>query len=288
MNDKDRARALIGVSEPFHAITYYSRELLDWTDAGYRGWWHAYFGYRSAPLGPASAGLVTATFYNFAPRMVERAVPGVWSINSPAETIALRADRVDQAVDRIFSSASSPDIARAAIIARRAIADCGAAGRPLYGAYADLEWPTKDRVALWHACTLLREHRFDGHSVALLNAGIDGVACHLLMAGNGRGNRATILGIRGWTEQEWDDAGADLRERGWLARDGSLTEAGRVARRDIERHTDALASEPLKRLGSTEFDRFIDLMTPLVDHLRATGEVSSRWPPAHLHRNDAT
>lgn len=288
MSEKDRARALIGVSEPFHGITYYSRELLDWTDAGYRGWWHAYFGYRSAPLGPASAGLVAATFFNFAPRMVERAVPGVWAINSPSETIALRSARVDQAVHRIFDSGSSADIARAAIMARRAIADCDAAGRPLFGAYAELEWPTEDRSALWHACTLLREHRFDGHSVALLNAGVNGVACHLLMAGHGRGNRATILSIRGWTEDEWDDAGAELQERGWLAGDGSLTSAGQAARRDIERHTDSLARQPITRLGSTEFDQFIDLMTPLVEHLRATGEVASSWPPAHLHQKDAS
>lgn len=286
MSDRNRARALIGVSEPFHAVTYYSRELLDWTDAGYRGWWHAYFAYRAAPLGPASAGLVTATFYNFARRMVERSVPGVWSINSPAETIALRAHRVGEAVARIFGSEANEGIAQAAILVRRAIAECGVAGRPLYGAYADLEWPADDRAALWHGCTLLREHRFDGHNVALVNAGVDGVASHVLMAAGGRGNQATIMSIRGWSEREWAHAGIELGERGWLADDGSLTAAGRDARRDIERHTDALAHEPVSRLGSADFDLFLGLMAPFVEHLSVSGEVASRWPPPHLHRDE--
>ena len=36
-----------------------------------------------------------------------------------------------------------------------------------------LAWPDAPQLALWHAVTLLREHRGDGHISALTAAGID-------------------------------------------------------------------------------------------------------------------
>src|SRR3712207_7111488 len=40
--------------------------------AGLRGGWMSYFACRAAPLGPVPAAVVVATFYNFAPPMVDR------------------------------------------------------------------------------------------------------------------------------------------------------------------------------------------------------------------------
>lgn len=281
------ARALARVAEPFHAITYYSRELVDMTDEGYRGWWHAYFGYRPAPMGPVSASMVTSVFYNFAPRMVAKAVPGVWAINAPSDALAMRLGRVERALARIFpQGAETPGVRAAADLIRSAIADCPVAARPLYAAYAELEWPDDDLVALWHGCTLLREYRFDGHNTALAAAEVDGVACHLLMAGRGHGNRPTILAIRGWNEEEWDAALESLRSRGWIGADGELTESGVEAHSAIERHTDALAGEPVRRLGEDGLETVLDAMTPLVAHLRDTDEVTGRWPPPHLIKSE--
>ena len=281
------ARALARVAEPFHAVTYYSRELVDWTDAGYRGWWHAYFGYRAAPLGEVGAAIVTAIFYNFAPRMVTKALPGVWAIRSPSDTVALRRQRVGRALDRIFGDGIlEAQIAAAVPLVRQAVEGCDVAGRALFASYGELSWPDDDVLALWHGCTLLREHRGDSHNLALANAGVDGVTSHVLMAGRGHGNRPTILAIRGWTEEEWDGAVHRLTERGWARPDGSLTEIGNEARSDIERHTDLLASEPVTRLGAAGLDRFVEAMTPLVEHLQASGEVSAGWPPAHLIKRD--
>ena len=191
-------RALARLAESFHTITYYGQELAHWTDVGYRGWWQAYFGYRSAPLGQVGAAAVTAIFYNFAPRMVGRAVPAVWAIRSPADTIVLRRQRVAQALDRIFAGGSFRDqIAVSAPLVRRAAEGCDGAGRALYASHSELSWPDDDALALWHGCTLLREHRGDGHNLALANAEVDGVMSHVLMAARGHGNRPTILAIRG-------------------------------------------------------------------------------------------
>ncbi len=277
------ARAMARVVEPFHAITYYSRELTDMRPHGYRGWWHAYFGYRPAPLGSVGAATVAAIFYNFAPRMVARAVPDVWAVRSPAETVDLRLELVAKALNRLYGDgAQRQTISAAASLIRRALDDCDIAGRPLFAAYSELEWPDDDALALWHGCTLARELRGDSHNLALASAEVDGVMSHILMAGRGHGNRPTILAIRGWTEQEWEDGVRRLTERGWTEADGSLTDTGREVRSAIERHTDALALEPVTRLGVESFERFLGFMNPLVGSLRDSGEVSGRWPPAHL------
>lgn len=280
------ARALARVAEPFHAITYYSPEMADLRDVGYKGWWHAYFGYRPAPMGAVGAGVVTATFYNFAPRMVARAVPGVWAVNSPEQALAIRRERVDAALARIFADDGfSRVLADGAELVRTAGAGCDLGARPLTAAHVDLDWPTEAASVLWHGCTLLREHRGESHNLALVVAEVGPVASHVLMAGRGHGNQATIQAIRGWTDEEWATAVAELVERGWATADGALTEAGSAARLAIEAHTDELSAGPVRALGG-DLDRLLAALRTLVDHLVATGEVSGRWPPEHLMRAD--
>ena len=91
-------RDLARVFTPFHNVSYYAPEINAFVDAGMRGWWMAYFAYRAAPMGTVPAEVVIATFYNFAPRMIQRAVPEVWSVMSPAAAMALRDHCVDQAL----------------------------------------------------------------------------------------------------------------------------------------------------------------------------------------------
>lgn len=276
-------RRLARLFEPFHSVTYYSPEILRLHDEGYRGWWHSYFGYRPAPMGPVPAKVVVAAFYNFAPRMVERAVPGVWDIHSPADSIQRRLELVDEALRRAFAhDLAGRHMTGAAELARRAIEGCDVAGRALYGGYAELAWPDEPYLALWHACTLMREHRGDSHNIALAAVDLDGVECHVMMAAHGHGNRPTIAAIRGWTDEEWDAAVERLGVRGLVTGDGEYTEAGRRARSDVERHTDELASEPARRLGPDGVAALVGHLEPLVEHLTTTGEVSGRWPPPHL------
>ncbi|MFV0524347.1 MAG: SCO6745 family protein [Acidimicrobiales bacterium] len=282
------ARALSRRFEPVHSISYYSPELTDLTDLGYRGWWHAYFGYRPAPMGPVGAGVVTAAFYNFAPRMVGRAVPGVWSILAPADAVRVRHERVAAALSRLSATPAAPTDAAAAVAGtiRAAVADLPVAGRPLYAAYAELAWPDDPLMAVWHGCTLAREYRGDGHNLALAGSGVDGVECHVLMAARGFGNRPTILGIRGWTEEEWAAAVDRLRHRGWLDGEGVLTRTGRTARATIESRTDELARPLVSRLGADGVATVVAGLDPLVTYLRDTGEVSGRWPPPTVTKPD--
>src|SRR5438105_4555509 len=76
------------------------------------------------------------------------------------------------------------------------------AGRPLYGALRSLPWPDAPHLRLWHACTLLREHRGDGHVAALTAAGLDGVEAHVTIAAAGNIPRETLQSNRKWSDDD--------------------------------------------------------------------------------------
>ncbi len=66
--------------EPIHAVTYFTPEArAAFEAAGLRGYWRGYFAGRSAPLGAVGPSTVVATYFGFAPAMVARAIPDVWS-----------------------------------------------------------------------------------------------------------------------------------------------------------------------------------------------------------------
>lgn len=295
----DIAQQLARRFTTIHNVSYYAPEINRlaegrFAEAGMRGWWMAYFGYRAAPLGRASVELVTSTFYNFAPRMVARAVPAVWDVLSPAEALAVRLEAVDEAFRRVFGDdVDHADLQRAATLARRAIDGVDVGARPLYAAHVALPWPEASAsprpsaaLTLWHATTLLREHRGDSHNLALAAAEVDGIECHVLMAGIGHGNRATILSIRGWNIEEWDAAVRRLAARGWAHDDGSLTDAGRAARRAIEEHTNRLSLEPWRRIGPDDSDELVTLLSPIVEVLHGRGGIPGTWPPPHVRQPD--
>src|SRR5438552_19203660 len=86
-----RARSVWQYGEPVHAIIYYAPETRAATDAlGLKGGWMSYFGCRAAPLGAATAPLVSALFYNFHPKMVARAIPDAWGYATPAALVEAR------------------------------------------------------------------------------------------------------------------------------------------------------------------------------------------------------
>lgn len=263
-----------------HNISYFSRETRAFVDAGVPEFWRAYVAYRCAPLGRVGPAAGTAVLYNFAPRMVADALPSVWDALSPEAAIALRDDCMDQALRRAFGDlCDTPQVAEAAELAERGIAGTDSAGRALFGAHIDLDWPAEPHMRLWHACTLWREHRGDSHNIALAAASIDGLEAHVLLGAKGVCDAATIEKIRGWTVPEWDAAVVRLAGRGLLTEAGEFTDDGRQLRRDIETHTDELCREPRDRLGPTELDRLIELTNPLAAHLVETGAVPGKWPP---------
>src|SRR5258708_13796664 len=210
-----------------------------------------YFGSRAAALGPVSANVVAATFYNFHPRMVARAIPDAWRLASPEQILAARYASADAALRRLLGDQiASSEIAEAARLARTAAEGCEVAGRPLFAAHAALPWPDVPHLVLWHAATLLREYRGDGRVGALMAEGVDGCEAHVTLVGTGVVPREAIQPHRGWSDEEWEVAEARLRSRGWLDAAGMLTETGRAGRQAIEDRTDRLAERPRQKLGA--------------------------------------
>jgi hypothetical protein len=262
-----RARRLWRALEPYHAVVYFAPESqAACTGLGTRGYWMSYFALRAAPLGAAPPELITAAFYGFAPRLVARAVPDTWKVASPQRFLATRLEAVDTALHRLLGSdvLRSPAVAEAAALAREAALAAPTAGRPLGAANAALPWPEPPHLLLWHAQTVLRELRGDGHVAALLTAGLDPVESLVLFAADIAMDPDWMRTRRGWTEDEWAAGAARLAGRGLLNGGGALTAAGRALRTAVEERTDALADAPVTALGDVRAARLAELVTPLV------------------------
>jgi hypothetical protein len=154
-------------------------------------------------------------------------------------------------------------MAEAAALAREATTACDIVGRPLYAAHASLPWPEPAHLQLFHAQTLLREHRGDAHVAALMLAGLDGIEALVGYVPLNQGLPEELLrATRGWGDEAWDAAAGRLRDRGLLAADGSLTEAGQQQRKAMEAQTDLAAASPYQHLGAERTERLRELARP--------------------------
>lgn len=262
--------------ETYHDVTYFSPESRAVTDAlGCKGGWMGYFGQRAAPLGAASPEVVTAAFYSFHPRMVARALPDAWDVASPARFLEARLEGVDRALRRMLETL---DVAEAADLAGQAAEAAPTAGRVLAAANSALPAPDEPHLALWQACTTLRESRGDGHIAALVAADLAPCETLVLFSADKGLDPAYMRAARGWSEHEWRDAEATLTERGLL--DGGLTPAGRALREDVERRTDEAATRPWDVLGPAGTARFAELTTPIALRLGRLNEAMRTNPMA--------
>jgi hypothetical protein len=260
------ARSMWTLFEPIHAVTYFSPEARSaFERAGLRGFWRGYFAGRAAPVGPAGPAVVTASFFNFAPAFVARAIPGVWELISPDEALRVRAAGAAEALRGVFAGLEA-EAAAGADLLWRAVGDLDCSGRVLAAANAALPDPvdgSSPTVArLWQAATLLREHRGDGHFAALAAADIDGCEAVVLRCGLDL-RREDMQPIRGWTDEQWDDAQARLADRGLVGPDGKLTDAGLDVHTAIEDATDRAAARPWTRLGAQATTELRAVLTPL-------------------------
>lgn len=261
--DLGRVRQLWHLLEPLHAVLYYAPEAFEEAAAlgyGTEERWPSYFPYRAAPLGAVGGRRVASAFYGFSPRMVEEHIGSAWRKASPERVLAARERAVDRAYRAILGDrAASPELAEAAALARRAAEAADTAGRQLGAANAALRWPDAPHLQLWHAATILREHRGDGHLAALLVAGLDPAESLVSFAATGAAS-VERFESRGWSPEEWAAARDRLTVRGLVDEDGIATEAGRELRRRVERHTDQLAATPWQALAPESVTRLTDLL----------------------------
>ena len=273
MDPRDAAKLQRSI-DVVHSMTYFVPE----TEAhlvavGLRPGRMCYFAGRAAPMGAVTGGVVAATFYNFNPVLVAKHVPRAWTLATPEVVVAARFRSVDAALRRLLGeTATSPDISEAADLARTASQACTPEGRPLYAGLADLDWPGEPLLDLWHGTSLLREHRGDAHTAALVGAGLSGLEALVTHTATGRGfTRQAAQLTRGWTEAEWSVAEDGLRERGLLDRDGALSAAGAAHRASVEDATSRASCAPWEHLGPERSARLAEIGTGLTRTLLAAG-----------------
>lgn len=277
------ARKTWRTAEPIHGAIYFAEEADDvYGRLGLRGQ-QGYFASRAAAMGPVGPEVVVATFFNFNPELVRKAIPSAWHVATPEQVLEARLEVADRMLHRLCGAdaLSSPEVAEAAELA--ATAALAAAehpeGRPLFAAHARQPWPEPAHLRLWHAQTLLREYRGDGHVAVLTVEGIDGCEALVLHAATGEVPAAALLATRAWPDASWMDAEERLRGRGLLAIDGTLTAEGVAHRQAVEDRTDVLSVAPYAAIGEEGCDRLRALTRPLSKAIVAAGGVGFR-PPA--------
>jgi hypothetical protein len=260
--------------EPIHAVLYFSPQGFE--EAAALGYdveqrWPSYFAYRTAPLGAVGTRAATAACYSFSPSTIDEYVTGLWDTASPAQVLRTRLTAVDRTYRALLGDrVASPETTEAAELARRAAESVTVAARPFAAANLDLPWPEEPHLALWHAATVLREHRGDGHLAALLTADLDPCESLVSFAAIGAAPVANFAG-RGWSEQEWAAAQERLTARGLVDASGQATERGRALRDQVERMTDELAAEPWRTLGEENAQRLARLVGPALGAVFGAG-----------------
>lgn len=268
------ARRLFDLVEPIAVVTYMAEEPTREVMAlGPLRMWDAYFAGRAAPLGrDTPPEVVHALFYNFAPGEVARHVPRVWDLVTPDAATAARQRGSVAALRRIAGDlVDAPAVARAADVLVAAGSSAAIEGRALFAAVRTLPMPTEPLARLWHGANLLREHRGDGHVIALQASGVGGIESHVLHALS-IGMPAREFGRVGHLPAPQLDGVIDaMSARGLIGADGWLTEEGRQTKDRVEALTDRLAAPAYEALTTDEIDRLLDDLGPLSAVLAAAG-----------------
>ena len=269
--DPTIARRTFRTLEPVHGMIYFAPEAAErYAALGLRGR-SGYFASRAAPMGAVPAEVVIATFFNFWPELVRGAIPAAWEIVTPAQVLDARLAAADAALRRALGDEVASDgVVEAAGLARRAaeVACENPEGRPLFAGHVALPWPDDPHLVLWHAQTLLREYRGDGHIAALVGEGfnaLDALITHAAM--NEVPAELLPRDARRGPKTSGRPASSRSRARGLLGPGPEIvfSDAGRQVRDVIEARTDALAVRAYEPLGEDGCAR-----------LRALGRVVSR------------
>jgi hypothetical protein len=278
------ARRFFDRLEPVHAVTYFSPEARTALDElGFRGFWMGYFAARSAPFGIVATEVVTATFYNFTPERVAKALPAAWQVASPTDALRVREESAVAALRRY--GVTDDDARVAADLAGKAARNAPLDGRPLFAANMALDWPDEPLRRLWHAVTLLREHRGDGHVAVLATLGVSGRESNVLHAAAGRVPKQMIMRSRDYDDDQWGHYQQRLARRGLFDANGALTDEGRDLKQRIEDTTDELALSALDALDDDEVETLFRSLTPITRTVVAAGDVPAATPMG-LGRHD--
>ena len=163
----------------------------------------------------------------------------------------------------------SAGFARATELLTRTATSAPLEGRPMYAALRSLPVPDDVVARFFHAASLLREHRGDGHIAALMAEGVGGLEAHVLFALD-MGMPAEKFGrIHHLPAAQLAAVIDGVRDRGLIGDDGWLSEEGRAVKQRVEALTDDLAAKPYESLEPGELDELMATIEPLTALLLA-------------------
>jgi hypothetical protein len=251
------ARRLRDAIEPLATVSFWSEPAYDAYAALGLDFLTGYVFSRASVLGEPDPAVVASAFGVFDPD----AVAALYTAGREACSLAdVRAARLDGATAALHGALGdleeSSELADTVAALRSALESAPALGRPLFAGLAALPWPENLLARLWHACSMLREHRGDAHLAALVVAGLDGLQANLLTELWVGWEPQSYASTRAWSPEAMSAAAGALGTRG-LSSDGALTDDGRVLREDVERATDAAEASLLAVLGP-ELDDLIE------------------------------
>lgn len=272
------ARRLWQLTEPIHALTYFSSlAAQSFESAGLRGFWRGYFASRAAPLGQVEAAPVTAIFFGFHHDFVQRALPNIWNHVSPSDALEARTIGSRAAIQSLCGPAevSTDVLVRVGEILMPAVTAAATEHRPLGLANALLEPPSDPASVVWHACTVIREHRGDGHVSTLHTHDLDPCEASTLKCAVSGTDVELIASVRGWPQEAWVAARERLEARQLVVAGTVALEAtdnGRELTAAVEAATDALAAAPFVAIAD-DLDELSDLLAPLLGEITNSGVV---------------
>jgi hypothetical protein len=228
----------------------------------------AYFTSRGSLMGQVPGEVVAAAFAVFNPAVVVPAVSYGWSLTDATTIYDARHAGATAQLTRVLGDAPE-GIGDAVAMLRCACEPLEPAGKPLFAGVLSHDWPGDPIGDLFHAGDLLREYRGDAHTAVWTAGGVDATEIGLLTELHWGIPARTYIRTRAWSDEQLDAAEARLTERGWLA-DGAFTNAGRLARDEIERGTDDQIAPAIDALGG-DVDRLLDLLEPWGQAVIAAG-----------------
>lgn len=266
------------VTERYHQLCYWAPEVREeGSRAGLKGFWMNYFATRVAPLGPVNPHVVESLFFYYAPQRIERAIPDAWNYAAPETIIEARYLGMDHALKRELGPLiESEAMLRAAELTREVVENVDGLGRTLFTGWNSLPWPDEPHLALWHGCTLLREHRSGCHLMALALVGLDGPQSVITQVAVDEAPAEWIQHEAGWSDDDVAAAKEKLRQKGWLNEQDQATDTCYQGRRQIEDLTDQLNEQHWIRLGAESCDELSSTLNLINQELPKDDQIDWR------------
>jgi len=192
-----------------------------------------------------------------------RTVDTVWDDTDPDTLLAERVGGATAYLVGVLGGERPAGVERALALLRPAVEAAPTDGHPIFAGLRSLPWPGTPLGDLWRASDMVRERRGDSHRNAWQAAGLAAIEIQLLTERwrTTTNPGSTTAARMGWPMAAIDAALDQLRGRGLVDGDGTITPDGRAFRDQIELATDRQERPLVEALGD-DADELLDLLAP--------------------------